>query len=610
MGSSLLIFPPLSANFAGAIVAPQFGVRNGHRIISFDDTVDEECFYVGVMPEGYTDEGLDVDIAWMSFDQITGDAVWEVAFERHDNNIQDLDSDGFATAKTVVSTTAAGGAGRTQYATISFLSTEIDGITGKEQFRLRLRRLAVDSSNTLTNDAQVVTVTMRQESEPGGAGGGGFFVDGAGVDAVIGKGATPPIAGGVNAFAQGNQCEAEGANAFAVGLNNEIPIGSDYGAAFGANHTLLGDQQVAFGLNNVLGIGANQFVGGIDNVIGNGANNFIWGDGNDFLSTAYASVMMGQDNQILGTNGAQVCLGRISNTDGRGAVGLGFSCDAFGDGAVSLGNNNNALGAQGSIALGLQCDSTEYGATAMGRSSNAESIYGTTAIGVRAYSGKNGVGRGNTGIGYMTESYGRWSVSLGGYTVAYAGLTEATKGTAFCAGYESEANGISSVAFGYNSFANGDHSMSQGHHCGAPEEGQRAFSAVRTTTIRRQAQRSFIVKYASTADAVQTNLWTMTLDQDKSYAFRILISARNTVTNTETASFILAQGTVFRDTAGAAVLVGGPVALTRQDSGGGAANLLADLNVSGNDLQLRITGEAAPEIYNWCAVIEMVEVAG
>jgi hypothetical protein len=87
------------------------------------------------------------------------------------------------------------------------------------------------------------------------------------------------------------------------------------------------------------------------------------------------------------------------------------------------------------------------------------------------------------------------------------------------------------------------------------------------------------------------------------------IAARNTTTNTEVASFIINQAIAYRDTAGAAVLVGSPVPLTRLDSGGGATSWLADLASSGNNILLRVTGDSTDTV-EWCADLEFVEVAG
>jgi len=72
----------------------------------------------------------------------------------------------------------------------------------------------------------------------GGTGGGatGFFTDGTGTDAGIGKGATAPTAAGTNALAQGDGSSAGGGNSF----------------AFGENATASGERSFAFGTTQAL----------------------------------------------------------------------------------------------------------------------------------------------------------------------------------------------------------------------------------------------------------------------------------------------------------------------------------------------------------------------
>jgi hypothetical protein len=152
-----------------------------------------------------------------------------------------------------------------------------------------------------------------------------------------------------------------------------------------------------------------------------------------------------------------------------------------------------------------------------------------------------------------------------------------------------------------------DRAFGQGRFVKITRDDQKTWGSNRG--VLGAAQTSKIVKHVQTTTASQITLLTFDLEEDKTYSIKINIAARNTTTTTEGASFILAQAVAYRDTAGSAVLVGSPVALTRADTGGGSVNLLADLASSGNNLLLRVTGEAG-QTYEWCADFEFVEVAG
>jgi hypothetical protein len=150
----------------------------------------------------------------------------------------------------------------------------------------------------------------------------------------------------------------------------------------------------------------------------------------------------------------------------------------------------------------------------------------------------------------------------------------------------------------------------QGEWAEAIRDDQKTWGSNRPAAAFGLAQSSKIIKHVQTADAVQTTLATLDLEQDKTYSIRVNLTARRTDADGDNASFVLAQALAYRDTAGAAVLAGSPVALTLVSIGASAAGWLADLASSGNNILLRVTGAAAPVVVEWCADIEFVEVAG
>ena len=128
--------------------------RNNQCVLEFDASTIEETRWSEFMPGAYAQGGLTVIIEWIALSDTSGDVLWGVAFERHGPS-DDLDDDDFATEKTAVGTAPAT-AGVTQQTSITFSDAEIDGIQAGEHFRIRIRRVASDSSDTMTNEAQLV----------------------------------------------------------------------------------------------------------------------------------------------------------------------------------------------------------------------------------------------------------------------------------------------------------------------------------------------------------------------------------------------------------------------------------------------------------------------
>lgn len=93
---------------------------------------------------------------------------------------------------------------------------------------------------------------------------GGFFSDGAGANAGVGKGATAPTAAGSNALAQGNACYANGNHSFAQGDNCTAGV---YSFAQGRLNFASGARQMVQGRRNIRygSLGYDSFVQGTNN---------------------------------------------------------------------------------------------------------------------------------------------------------------------------------------------------------------------------------------------------------------------------------------------------------------------------------------------------------
>lgn len=135
--------------------------RNGHYVIDFDAAADESAIFRGILPQNYGGGGLTVVIHWRATSATSGTVRWATAFEALSG--QDIDSDGFATAKTTGGT-ASGTSGIETVTSIAHSNSEIDGLAAGGEFRLKLTRDADGTSGTddMTGDAEVSSIEIKE----------------------------------------------------------------------------------------------------------------------------------------------------------------------------------------------------------------------------------------------------------------------------------------------------------------------------------------------------------------------------------------------------------------------------------------------------------------
>ena len=159
-GDTLLIFTPHSAEFPATNFAT-FDVRNNHPCLDFDGATNETAYFSGVMPRSYAGGGVTVYLHYAMTTETSGDIDWDAAFERIGDQQQDIDSDGFATAKSVDGTTVPATSGNVDIVSIAFSNgAEMDSIAVGEAFRLAITRDA--ASDTSTGDAELIAVEIKE----------------------------------------------------------------------------------------------------------------------------------------------------------------------------------------------------------------------------------------------------------------------------------------------------------------------------------------------------------------------------------------------------------------------------------------------------------------
>ena len=132
--------------------------RNSIAVLDFDDgATNEATTFCGVIPEAADlSAGLKVRLHWMATSATTGVVRWGVQIERGNT---DLDADSYDTA-VEANATASATSGIPTVTEIT--TTNLDGLTAGDLFRLRVYRDSSDTTNdTMTSDAELIAVEVR-----------------------------------------------------------------------------------------------------------------------------------------------------------------------------------------------------------------------------------------------------------------------------------------------------------------------------------------------------------------------------------------------------------------------------------------------------------------
>lgn len=136
--------------------------RNNHLVADYDAGTNETLYFEGFLPRNYSGGGLTVTLVWVASSSTSGNVVWDVAFERHQDGVTDIASDSFASAQSVTSA-APGTSGIVKYADIAFTNgAQIDDLAAGEHFRISVTRNAASGSDTMTGDADLLGVAIRE----------------------------------------------------------------------------------------------------------------------------------------------------------------------------------------------------------------------------------------------------------------------------------------------------------------------------------------------------------------------------------------------------------------------------------------------------------------
>lgn len=162
-GNSLLLFLP-NANVPPASNFATLDLRNGHLVLDFDASTDEAAIFKGVLPQNYSGGGLTLKLHFAMSSATSGNVVLEASIERIGDDVQDIDSDGFASAQSSGAVAVSSVSGQAKIATIAFTSgAQMDSLAAGEAFRLKISRDADNAgSDTATGDLELIVAELRE----------------------------------------------------------------------------------------------------------------------------------------------------------------------------------------------------------------------------------------------------------------------------------------------------------------------------------------------------------------------------------------------------------------------------------------------------------------
>jgi hypothetical protein len=217
----------------------------------------------------------------------------------------------------------------------------------------------------------------------------------------------------------------------------------------------------------------------------------------------------------------------------------------------------------------------------------------TTGVGNGSVSGS---ARGTGAVDLQTNRSGNSQVASGAY--------------AFAMGQNNTAAGAAAAALGDSNSANSNYSFATGAFAVAARTGQHTHSSG-ASAFPGEAQTSVLVLRVTTSNATLTEMTLptrITLQNDSTIAFELIIAARRTDVDNESAGWI-ATGVIDRNTNAASTALVGMVIPTLLARDSMAWSITVDADTTNGALRIQVQGEAGKAI-RWVAFCRLVEVSG
>lgn len=163
-GDTLVIFTPL-CNEPPSSAYATLDLRNGHPVLDFDGSTDEEAVFTGVLPGNYAGGGLTVRLLVGMTSATSGSARLQADIERINSGGLDIDADSFTGSFQSAGLTVNGTSGIFTWVDIAFTSgAQMDSLAAGEAFRLKVRRDADGTSGTddQTTDLELLAIHIKE----------------------------------------------------------------------------------------------------------------------------------------------------------------------------------------------------------------------------------------------------------------------------------------------------------------------------------------------------------------------------------------------------------------------------------------------------------------
>lgn len=458
------------------------------------------------------------------------------------------------------------------------------------------------------------------------------------------------VASGQNSNANGYKCNASGKSSIAMGTETKTGYSSRTFTVSGTTVTIAGV--------NVTSEFANSDTVTFFDLTG-GTNNTLFSTTRTISSVAFSTdttftISSALDDRTGGkcasTNkgNGSVCLGKGTlQTTGIGSVAIGYSHSSSsmissGTGSIILGHATSggtmSSSNLGSIVLGFSTTSgsmtsTNFGSVSLGFVSGSGNVISASQRGsfaggyangdiTSSFRGSFAFGRATT-YGSLTSS-GDGSIAMGNSSsssypivssqtgsVSIGRGNTANQDSATALGKYNTSSAVAAFSCGHLNTASAAYASVFGHRAIANKVGQRALAAGRFSA-NGDAQSSEYILRIQTTDATQTEMLIngagrLTIANDSTWAFNIVVAARRTDANDESARYSF-EGVIDRNsTAGSTALVGTVNKTEIEDTN--AWDVTVDADTTNGSLRIQVTGEAAKTI-NWVAFVRTVETTG
>lgn len=160
-GNTLNVFTPQHGEPPASNYAT-LNTRNSRLVAEFDASTAEALVFRGVLPSHYSGGGLTIEIFWAGASATSGDVVWGTEIERAQAGGTDQDADSFAAQSTATGTANGTSGIKTKTSPAHTSGAQMDSLAAGEPFLLRVQRVAADAGDTMTGDAQLFEVHVKE----------------------------------------------------------------------------------------------------------------------------------------------------------------------------------------------------------------------------------------------------------------------------------------------------------------------------------------------------------------------------------------------------------------------------------------------------------------